>query len=219
MLSAMLYVLRTGIPWRDLPPAYGPWQSVYTRFRRWTAAGLFARILTELGKDARGGLRHVDYSHIKLHQHGTNPAGGQEGQAIGRTNGGLNTKLAAVVDGQGRAVAVSLAPGPRHDPQALAPILAAARRKRLVADKGFAGRPFQQQLQVYGTRSCIPPKHGHRPSGPFHRGYYRCRHRVEDSFCRIKANRRISTRYDKLASTLLAFVQLAAITDWLTHRY
>jgi transposase len=45
MLSAMLYVLRTGVPGRDLPACYGPWQSVYTRFRRWCACGLFTRML------------------------------------------------------------------------------------------------------------------------------------------------------------------------------
>lgn len=60
-------------------------------------------------------LRHLDCSHIKLHQDGANPAGGQLAQAIGRTKGGLNTKLVAVADQHGRAVAVTLAPGPQHD--------------------------------------------------------------------------------------------------------
>jgi transposase len=51
----------------------------------------------------------------------------------------------------------------------------------------------------------------------FHRGYYRRRHVVENFFCRIKRNRRLSTRYEKLAITFLAFVQLAAVVDWLVH--
>ena len=67
-------------------------------------------------------LRHLDCSHIKLHQDGANPAGGQLAQAIGRTKGGLNTKLAAVVDQHGRAVAVTLAPGPQHDLLAVAAV-------------------------------------------------------------------------------------------------
>ena len=102
MLSAMLYVLRAGVPWRDLPRDYGPWPSVYTRFRRWCARGLFARLLAELAQKAAGELRHLDCSHIKLHQHGANPPGGQLGQAIGRSKGGLNTKLAAAVEARGR---------------------------------------------------------------------------------------------------------------------
>lgn len=110
MRSAILFVLRTGVPWRDLPEQYGPWSSVYARYRRWCDSGLFARMLAVLAKGAVGRLRHLDCSHIKLHQHGANPHGGQGAQAMGRTQGGLNTKLSAVVDRRGRAVALSLAP-------------------------------------------------------------------------------------------------------------
>ena len=51
----------------------------------------------------------------------------------------------------------------------------------------------------------------------FHRGYYRRRHKVENFFCRLKRYRRLSSRYEKLALTFLAFVQLAAVVDWLIH--
>ena len=218
MLSAMLYVLRTGVPWRDLPECYGPWSSVYTRYRRWCAAGLFARMLTLLASGAEGELRHLDCSHIKLHQHGTNPAGGQSAQAMGRTKGGLNSKLSALVDRYGRAVALSLAPGPQHDQHAVRPVLSCARRFRIVADKGFDADVFRQRLRGQRTHCCIPPKRGRRQPIRFHRGYYRCRHQVENFFGRIKVHRRISTRYEKLATTFFAFVQFATILDWLTRR-
>ena len=217
MLSGILFVLRTGLPWRDLPERYGPWSSVYARFRRWCASGLFARMLAVLARNAKGALRHLDCSHIKLHQHGTNPAGGQATQAMGRTKGGLNTKLSAVVDTRGHAVALSLAAGPRHDQHAVAPVLAAVRGRRVVADKGFDADVFRARLRTQRTRCCIPPKRGRRHPARFHRGYYRCRHQIENFFGRIKIHRRISTRYDKLAETFLGFVSLAAILDWLTH--
>ena len=70
MFAAMFYVLRTGIPWRDLPERFGPWGSVYTRFRRWCARGLFARLLAAVAKCAKGELRYIDCSHIKLYQDG-----------------------------------------------------------------------------------------------------------------------------------------------------
>lgn len=98
MVEAILYVLRTGIPWRDLPERFGKWSGVYTRWRRWTAEGLWTRILSVLVRGARGTTRFVDATHIKLHQDGSNPAGGQSEQAIGRTKGGLNSKLVALVD-------------------------------------------------------------------------------------------------------------------------
>ncbi|MBI5688992.1 MAG: IS5 family transposase, partial [Verrucomicrobia bacterium] len=133
MVTAIWYVLRTGCPWRDVPREFGPWSSVYTRWRRWCDSGLWARMLAVLARGAVGALRHLDCSHIKLHQHGANPPGGQTAQAIGRTKGGLNTKLAAVVDAKGRVVAVSLAPGPRHDLKAIAPLVPALRGKRASA--------------------------------------------------------------------------------------
>lgn len=119
----MLYVLWTGVPWRDLPECYGPWSSVYTRYRRWCEAGLFARMLSLLTIGAEGERRHLDCSHIRLHQHGANPPGGQAAQAMGRTKGGLNTKLSAVVDARGRTVGLSLAPGQQHDQHAVIPVL------------------------------------------------------------------------------------------------
>ena len=137
MLSAMLFVLRTGVPWRDLPACYGPWSSVYTRYRRWCDGGLFARMLTVLTSGAEGELRHLDCSHIKLHQHGANPRGGQAAQAMGRTKGGLNTKLSAVVDARGRVLAVSLAPSQQHDQHAVIPGLACVRHRRVVATRAL----------------------------------------------------------------------------------
>lgn len=217
MLSAILFVLRTGVPWRDLPEQYGPWSSVYARYRRWCDSGLFARMLAVLAKGAAGQLRHLDCSHIKLHQHGANPRGGQVAQAMGRTKGGLNTKLSAIVDARGRAVALNLAPGPQHDQHAAVPLLAGARRRRIVADKGFDSDVFRGRLRARRTPCCIPPKRGRRQPARFHRGYYRCRHQIENFFGRIKIHRRISTRYEKLAATFLGFVYLAAIVDWFTH--
>jgi len=218
MVTAMLFVLRTGIPWRDLPERFGPWSSVYTRFRRWCASGLFMRMLALVARNAKGELRYLDCSHIKLHQDGANPRGGQALQAIGRTKGGINTKLAAIVERSGRAVALGLAPGQRHDLYAVEPLLPCLRRHRAVADKAFDADSFRVRLGRQCTRVCIPPKRTRRRPVSFHRGYYRRRHRVENFFCRIKRHRRISTRYEKLATTYLAFVQLAAVLDWLTHR-
>lgn len=96
-------------------------------------------------------------------------------------------------------------------------MLPSVRRRRVVADKGFDADVFRAHLRAQRTRCCIPPKRGRRHPARFHRGYYRCRHQIENFFGRIKIHRRSSTRYDKLAETFLGFVCLAAILDWLTH--
>jgi transposase len=217
MLTGIFYVLRTGVPWRDLPEQFGPWSSVYARFRRWCAAGLFARMLALVAARAAGQLRYIDCSHIKLHQDGANPRGGQAAQAIGRTKGGINTKLAAIVERRGRAVALGLVEGQRHDLHAINPLLGCLRGRRAVGDKGFDADTFRARLRYQRTRTCIPPKRSRRHPVTFHRGYYRHRHNVENFFCRLKRHRRISTRYEKLAATFLAFVQLATVFDWLIH--
>lgn len=215
MVAAICWIMRTGTPWRDLPETYGPWGSVYTRWRRWTAMGLWSKILRYLARKARGTLRFVDCSHIKVHQHGSNPRGGQASQAIGKTKGGLNCKLAAAVDLRGRLIAGVLDCGQRHDQLAVEPLLPLLRRCRLVADKGFDAGTFARKLDALRIRICIPAKSGRREILPFHRGFYRKRHRVENFFQRIKGFRRIGTRYEKLAETFLGFVHLAAVLDWL----
>jgi transposase len=75
LINAMLWRLRTGVPWRDLPERFGPWQSVYTRFRRWREAGIWTRVLAALQAEAdQAGrldwsLHFVDGSVVRAHQH------------------------------------------------------------------------------------------------------------------------------------------------------
>ena len=87
MVTGIWYVLRTGIPWRDLPTCFGPWSSVYSRFRRWCASGLWSRLFEAIARDAAGEIRCVDCSHIKVHRDAANTIGGQANQAMGRTKG------------------------------------------------------------------------------------------------------------------------------------
>lgn len=217
MVEAMVYVLRTGCPWRDLPSLYGSWSSVYTRWRRWSQCGLWARVFKGLSRRARGVLYFLDASHIKVHQDASNPAGGQQHQAIGRTKGGLNTKLTAWVDGRGRVVQVSLSPGQRADVRAATEATwpHGLRGKTVVADKGYDSAAFRAALGRRGSRSCVPSRRGCRQPAWWHRGYYRYRHKVENFFQRAKRYRRIGTRYEKRDFYFLSFVHLAAILDWL----
>ena len=75
IINGLLWLNRTGAPWRDLPEAYGPWQTVATRFYRWRCAGIWDRILADLQQhtDAVGNLdwrlHHVDGTIVRAHQH------------------------------------------------------------------------------------------------------------------------------------------------------
>ena len=67
----MLYWLNTGIPWRDLPERFGPWQSVYSRFRAWTKAGVWERLLSALVEQdlVDETTLMLDSTIVKVHQH------------------------------------------------------------------------------------------------------------------------------------------------------
>jgi transposase len=82
VINGILWKLATGAPWRDLPERYGPWPSVYTRFRRWTAAGVWDQIFAAVQRqaDAAGRLdwdvHEVDGTVIRAHQHAAGAKGG-----------------------------------------------------------------------------------------------------------------------------------------------
>jgi transposase len=157
----------------------------------------------------------LDATHIKVHCDASNSEGGQAKKAVGRTNGGLNTKLTALVEIHGRAVQLTLAPGQCADVKAAEQIWPPA-GKRIVADKGYDSDPFRMELAAEGTATSIPARSNRKSPVPFHRGYYKLRHRVENFFQRMKRWRAIGTRYDKLDRNFLASIQLVAVFDWLT---
>jgi transposase len=176
---------------------------------------LWQEIIRLLSRHAVDRVRFVDGSHIKLHQFGSNPAGGQSAQAIGRTKGGLNTKLCALVEGQGRLVAAVVVPGQMYEVEAASPLLDNLKNVLLVGDKGFDADALRHKLLNQGCLACVPPRSGRLSPAWYHRGYYRQRHRIENFFQRIKMHKRVSTRYEKLARTFLNFILVAAIFDWL----
>jgi transposase len=85
IVNAILWRLATGVPWRDLPARYGPWRTVYSRFRRWQQAGVWERVLAALHAeaDAAGGLdwslHFLDGTTVRAHQHA---AGAKKGALI-----------------------------------------------------------------------------------------------------------------------------------------
>ena len=88
IVNGILWRLATGVPWRDLPERYGPWQTVYSRFRRWQRAGVWDRVLAALqtADDAAGALdwslHFLDGTTVQAHQHA---AGAKKGAAIRRS--------------------------------------------------------------------------------------------------------------------------------------
>jgi len=142
---------------------------------------------------------------------------GAKVQGIGRSRGGPTTKIHALTDGCGRAVALLLTPGNSADISA-APSLLAARPapRRLIADKGYDANSLRSALRVQQTEAVIPSTTSRKRPIPYDRQAYRERNRIERAFCSLKDFRRIATRYDKLARNFLAAVEIAAVILWWT---
>ncbi len=222
-LEAFFHILRTGDPWRDLPPRFGPWSTVYSQFRRWCRCGVWNIVLAWLGKQAKGTLRHVDGSYLKLHQHGLQGAKRlREQEAIGLSRGGMTTKLLAAVDEAGHLCAFVLTSGNLHDQTAARRMMEAFRGIHFVGDKGFDSLSFRKALHEQGATGSTIPRRGFtklqdQPE-PFDTDIYRQRHHVENIFQRLKAHKRIALRSDKTASSFAAFITFAALLDVLLRQ-
>lgn len=69
-VEAVLWIARTGSPWRDLPDEFGPWHRVYVRYSRWGKSGVWARVLASVSQTPDLKYVMVDGSIIRVHQHG-----------------------------------------------------------------------------------------------------------------------------------------------------
>ncbi|WP_374214079.1 IS5 family transposase [Rhodococcus pyridinivorans] len=262
VVEGIIYRYRAGIPWRDLPrEEFGPWQTVWKRHARYAEDGTWDRVLQTILADAdAAGLIDwnvsVDATICRAHQHGTNTTrpeqdtGGsiesQEsprrrvepaGHGIGRSHGGLTTKIHSAVDGRGRPLANVITGGQRNDGAMLAEVLAdihvprqgrgrpRTRPDAVIADKAYSAGTIRRQLRSRGIAAVIPEKsdtiaaRGRRGS---HGGIppkldtelYKGRNVVERSFALAKQWRALATRYDKLAITYRAAVTLCSILAW-----
>ena len=177
VLNGILWIARTGAPWRDLPERYGPWKTCHDRLLTWQAKGLWNQIFQALlaEVDAAGQL---DWSQCSIDSTGhpcppacggspsrsgpsrprARPAGPKRGdsqaarEALGRSRGGFSTKLHIVFEGQGRPLSLRLTEGQRHDSTQLAATLAVIRVPRR------RGRPRQRPDHLTGDKGYSYPK-------------------------------------------------------------
>ena len=131
-------------------------------------------------------------------------------QAIGRSRGGLTTKIHALVDALGNPVELMLTPGQDHDLTCAEPLLENADPRALLGDKAYDADPLLDTLARREITAVIPPKANRKVQRPCDYALYCERNLIERFFNKLKHFRAIATRYDKLARNFLAGVQLAA---------
>jgi transposase len=140
---------------------------------------------------------------------------------LGRSRGGLTTKLHVACVDEATAVALVLTEGQRHDsvpfPDVYAQAKATGTVKRVIADKAYDGNPIRDLLAADGVKTTIPSPTHRRVKKRWLRRHYRERRRVENYFRRLFDFRRIATRYEKLACTFLAMVHLVSAVVLVRH--
>ncbi|WP_260584345.1 IS5 family transposase [Streptomyces murinus] len=244
VVNGILWKLSTGAAWRDLPERYGPWKTVYERFRRWSADGTWERLLAHVQQhcDAVGAVDWtivcVDSTTVRAHQHAAGARkGGQDwpGEAIGRSRGGLTTKIHLACDGRGRPLAFTITGGNVNDCTQFEQVMARIRVGRrgpgrprtrpaqVAADKGYSSTKIRAYLRRRGIKAAIPERidqiNGRIRRGEslcrLDRAAYRRRNVVERCFNKLKHNKALATRYDKRARHYQAMVTIACLRLWL----
>ena len=140
-----------------------------------------------------------------------------ENKAVGRTKGGLNTKIHAITDGLGNPVAFLLSPANDHDSTRAIELMKKTdiTGSNFLGDKAYGTKEIIAYIKEHGATVVIPPKSNAKEPWEIDYCLYKERHLIECFFQKIKWFRRVATRYDKLDKSFLAFVYMAAVMIWL----
>ncbi|MFF0699965.1 IS5 family transposase [Streptomyces tendae] len=247
VIDAIAFKFQSGTQWVHLPETYGNWRGVYNRLRMWSVDGTWERVFTALmaQADENENLNwavSVDSTIVRAHQHAAGarkkgaPADEPADHAIGRSRGGLTTKIHLAADGHCRPLAFVLTAGQAGDAPAFTDVMARLRvpRRRgrprtrpdvVLADKAYSSRAIREHLRKRGIRAVIPipaDQQGHRlrrgsqggRPPAFDRENYKQRNTVERCINRLKQWRGIATRYEKTATIYLAGLHIAGIFLW-----
>jgi transposase len=136
---------RTGAPWRDLSAEFGPWKTIYSRFKEWSKNGVWATLFESIkGNHAADNEWHfMDGTYVKAHQHAASGIEPVEDKTIGPSRGGNTTKVHMLGDTHGNPITFEITGANIHDVTKGEALLSMSHAESIIADKGYVGSKFK----------------------------------------------------------------------------
>jgi transposase len=211
-VEAALWICRTGAPWRDLPETLGLWSTVYHRWRRWCLRGWWELIFEALRPSVPAdGLLLLDSTTCKAHRAASGAAGSAPwAEALGRSRGGLCSKLHVCADGVGRVLRLIASPGHHADLRYASALASGIPACDAALDRGYISAALRAAFAAEGCAIHTPPKRGMVDPPAWDPTLYARRHHVENLFSSLKDWARIALRRDKTRCSWMGFAHLAA---------
>ena len=164
VLQGVLWILRTGAQWRELPSKYPPYQTCHRRFQSWQRSGLLTQVLQKLAEDLRDRGK-IDLSETFIDA--SLQFGEKGGAAAGPARRGKGSKIMAIADRHGLPISCSIASASPHETKLVEATLAQrftrAKPERMIGDRAYDCDPLDQRLlQQHRIRLIAPHKHNRR---------------------------------------------------------
>lgn len=217
IVEGILWRLRTGAPWRDLPPIFGPRSTVWNRFIRWSKSGVMRQVFLTLRGEIDLEWCTWDSTCVRVHQHAHGAPKGRSTD-LGKSRGGSSTKIHVASDSCGNLIDFRLSAGNAHDVTMAGDLLAMCdSTEAVLADKAYDSREVRANIKQLHAEPVIPFRETTKlgSEAGYDRGLYRLRHLGENLFCRMKQFRGLATRYEKTSTSYGGAVYLAGTIDWL----
>ncbi|WP_210312654.1 IS5 family transposase [Rhizobium giardinii] len=214
-VNGCLWILRSGAHWRDLPERYGKWKTVHRRFSRWCHAGVWERVFDALTADRDNQYLMIDSTIVRAHQRAASGKGGPRNQALGRSRGGLTTKIHMLADALGRPLRFIVTAGQVGDITQAPALLDGQVGKAMLADKAYDSNALRATIKAMDAEAVIPSNRTRKIIIPHDPIVYKHRNRIERCFNRLKHFRRFATRYERRIIHFTGLIHLATIMIWI----
>jgi transposase len=210
---SILWILRTGAPWADLPDRYPSYQTCHRRFQQWVRGGVLRGILEILAQALH------DEGHLDLQEafiDGSVAPAKQGGARVGKTKRGNGSKIMAIADRQGLPVAVHVESATPYEVTLVHATLAerfvSQLPMRLIGDNAYESDRLDSELARLGVELIAPHRRTRtqrtQDGRPLHR--YQRRWKIERLFAWFQNFRRIVVRYERFAENFLGMLHLAS---------